>query len=198
MYFASRVVIHDDVYHRMYEFGALVVLGTAVLHIRPISILSDPKKNIDMFALALTFAISGFVGWGRAIELYFKGVGQPAVKNAARRDIIWSIPTVILYITAAFVAGFEYFDNHSSSYSTSDYTTTDSAGYEDDHVNSTASNQGSRRILAAAAESQTSYPYEDNYENNTPIYLLLGGSLGFIFSLALMVFVLPGGGKHRA
>lgn len=193
MYFTSRVVIHDDVYHRMYEFGVLIVLGTAVLHIRPVEILSDPKSNRDAFGLSLALAISGILGWGRTIELYFNGVGQPAIKNTAKRDIMWSMPTTLLYIAAAFVAGFEYFGNQEST-ATSSYSMSDDHGYEADLGNLTVDEGHRRSRVLAAIEESSSY---ETYENNLPIYLLLAGSLWYMVSMAVMVLVLPGGGKHK-
>jgi hypothetical protein len=193
MYFTSRVVVHDDVYHRMYEFAALVVLGTAVLHIRPVEILSDPKNHKDMFALSLAFALSGLIGWGRAIDLYFKGVGQqPAVKNSGRRDIAWSLLTVGCYVAAAVVSGLDYYGSNESA--TSSYPKSDSYHAEVENGNATVGEDSHRSRRLAAADESSSY---ETYENNLPIYLILAGSLGYIVSLAIMVWVLPGGGKHK-
>ena len=190
MWFTSRVVIHDDVYHRMYEFGALIVLGSAVLHIRPVDILSDLKSNRDMFGLSLAFSISGIVGWGRSIEVYFKGMGQPAMKSAMRRDVLWFMPSVLCFFAATFLAGLESFGSQES-YSTS-YPTGDDHVDETDYGNSTA--EEDHRLLAAAAEQLSSYEVD---KNDVPAYLLVAGSMLYIGSLALMVLMLPGGGKHK-
>jgi hypothetical protein len=177
----------------MYEFGVLIVLGTAVLHIRPVEILSDPKSNRDAFGLSLALAISGVLGWGRTIELYIKGVGQPAIKNTAKRDIFWSMPTTLLYIAAAFVAGFEFFGNQKSTTNNS-YSMSDDHGYEADLGNLTVDEDHRRSRVLATIEESSSY---ETYENNVPIYLLLAGSLWYMVNMAVMVLVLPGGGKHK-
>lgn len=193
MWFTSRVVIHDDVYHRMYEFGALIVLGSAVLYIRPVDILSDLKNNGDMFGLSLAFSIAGVVGWGRSIEVYFKGVGQPAMKSAMRRDVLWFMPSVLCFFAATFIAGFESFGSHEES-----YTASYSAAGDDDHADeaeygNSTSIEEEHRMLAAAEES-SSYVVD---KNDVPAYLLVAGSLLYIGSLALMVLMLPGGGMHK-
>lgn len=73
MYYDARFWNPEDAYHRLYEFAILVVLGTAVLYIRPVEILSDPKNHIDMFVFSLAVALATLMAIGRSVEVYFKG-----------------------------------------------------------------------------------------------------------------------------
>ena len=73
MYYDARYWNPEDAYHRLYEFANLVVLGTAVLYIRPVEIMSDPKNHIDMFVFSLAVSIATALAIGRSVEMYFKG-----------------------------------------------------------------------------------------------------------------------------
>lgn len=172
----------------MYEFAVLIVLATAVLHIRPVAILSDPKNNLDMFCLSISLATASALGLGRVLELYYNGVGQPALKNAARRDLIWFSFITSWYIAASFVSGLEYFGNNDKS--TAAYPKEDEYGYED--INSTTYDDDHHRFLAESGSD-----YSTVYENNIPIYLVLAGSMSYTFGMLVTVMTLPGGGRHK-
>lgn len=73
MYYDARYWNPEDAYHRLYEFANLVVLGTTVLYIRPVEIMSDPKNHIDMFVFSLAASLATLLAIGRSVEMYFKG-----------------------------------------------------------------------------------------------------------------------------
>lgn len=203
MFYDSRFAIpHDDVFHRMYEFAGLVLLATAVLYIRPVSILADPTNHIDMFCFSLSIALAMILGCGRAVELYVKGIGQPALKSAAKRDVFMTLCPLICYIAAAFVSGLEYYDHsriiiHTNT--TNDKSVNDNHYYADNksEQNSTSFEDVQDRRVLAAEMATNSATYDTVNENNLPIYLILAGGILFSLSLSIMVLTLPGGGKHK-
>jgi hypothetical protein len=199
MYFDSRFATPDDVYHKLYEFAVLVVLGTAVLHIRPVAILSDPRNNIDMFCFSLSLAIAGVMGCGRSIELYFMGVGQPALKTTSVRDFLWSVFVVSFYTAAAIVSGLEYYghvESADSYFNDTDYGYDSDYGYADDSNKTSYEDKDDHRGLAGS-ESSSAASYYTAYEDDVPIYLMLIGSVAFILIMVVTVLSLPGGGKHK-
>jgi len=191
MFFASRVLVHDDVYHRMYDFATLIILGSAVLHIRTVEILSDSQTNRDMFAMCFSFSVMGLLSWARSIEVYFKGIGQPAIKNAMRRDIFWVMPTFLCFFVAAGIAGSDYLNSDKSTTYNSSYPKSDDHAYEEYPGNSTKDD--THRLLAGTDES-SSYA---TYTNDLPVYFMIAGSLLYILSIAVMILVLPKGEKHK-
>jgi hypothetical protein len=184
MYYDSRFYTPSDAFHSFYEFAVLVVLATAVLHIRPVSILSNPADNVDMFTFALSITIANMLAAGRVIEVMLFVKGQEVAKVSARRDLIFSLFMLIFNIAATIVSGLEFFNNDDDH---TDY------GYDADK-NSTAQYDDDHHRFMAAAES-TSYAASDH--NDIPIWLMIGGAMSNVFSMALMIMLLPGGGKHK-
>jgi hypothetical protein len=78
MHYDARFYTHDDIYHRLFEVAVLVVLATAVLHIRPVEFLSSPSVFVDMFAYCLACVVVRhhfpllvfFLLWGVLISLF--------------------------------------------------------------------------------------------------------------------------------
>eukprot|EP00934_Nitzschia_sp_Nitz4_P007984 Nitzschia sp. Nitz4//scaffold8_size234185//202587//204558//NITZ4_001296-RA/size234185-processed-gene-0.405-mRNA-1//-1//CDS//3329559923//7974//frame0 len=191
MYYDSRFWVPDDVAHKLYEFAILILLGSAVVHIRPVATLSDTKHNVDMFAFALAIGLAILMGCGRFVDVFFNGVGQPAMKVAAKREIAWSIAIACWYFAGTLVAGLDYYSEDETHSSTDNYY---SGGNEStgDKFASTEAPTVHHRVLATSTYSATA-----DYENNLPIWLVLCGSLTFVVGLAVIVLTLPGGGKHK-
>lgn len=191
MAFDSRFFTRDDMWHRVYELAVLVVLATAVLHIRPASILSDGENNIDMFAYCISITIGNFLSIGRMVEILISVEGEPAAKVVARRDIVLLLGSTSLFLAATVVAGVKYYERHDaiSSYTTDgiypEYGGNDTANHTstDDHD----------RFLAAAAEA----PYEPVDYFDTPIWLVVIGCLMNNLTLLGIMFCLPSGGRHK-
>ena len=184
MHFDSRFYARDDLYHRIYEFTVLVVLATAVLHIRPVSVMSDTTNNVDMFTFSLAISIGTLLVIGRSVEFFVVGVdGEPAAKAHSKRDIPIVALSGCFYIAAAIYSGVKYFSD--------DDTDEDSSNYE-----STSADDDHHRMLAAAAPTTSAYPSEDT--TNIPVILTLLGGVSFFFSatIAVVFFVLPNG-QHK-
>jgi hypothetical protein len=71
MYFDSRFVFEDDLFHCLFQICVLFVLATAVLHIRSVDVLSHPDKNISMFVFSLLLVINRILVSVRSMEIYF-------------------------------------------------------------------------------------------------------------------------------
>jgi hypothetical protein len=182
MHFDSRFFTRDDMWHRVYEFAVLVVLATAVLHIRPVSILSDSENNIDMFAYCLSITIGNTLSIGRMVEIWISVEGEPAAKVVARREIGMLLGSTSFFLAAAVVAGVKYYGAHDSG-SISSYATDDTANHTDDHD----------RFLAAAAEA----PYKPMDYFDTPVWLVIAGSLMNYVTLFGVVLWLPNDGRYK-
>lgn len=172
MYFDARFVHEDDLYHRLYSLAVLVVLATAVLHIRPVNYLSRPDAFISMFVLSLCLVIERVLAVTRSVEIYWFGLGQTSVlRQVAIRDIRSMVLSGSFYLAAAIVSGLEYYGNS----------------------NNSGSGSGARAL--AAAETTT---YGTTEPTNIPIILVLVGFVGnyVLFSL-FVIFCFPGGGRHK-
>jgi hypothetical protein len=185
MYYDSRYFVKDDIFHRVYEFSILIVLATAVLHIRPVSILSNPADNIDMFTFALSISLANLLGIGRALEIMLNVDGQKAAKWAALRDIKLHAIGFFLFLASTIVSGLEFnrdddvYDDHST----------------DSFYESEKNNTDDHRRSMAASDTETGY--YNSYVNDIPIWLMTGGSLVNVFGLFVMVLTMPGDGKHK-
>ena len=163
MNYDSRYYTLDDTYHRGYELCILVALATAILHIRPVNILSNPSDNLDMFIFALSVSIANVLCIGRAIEVYFNVIGEKAAKSASIREIVWFSPPIIFYTTAAIVSGLKYY-NGSSDHQQQPY----GYGYGDDtHGDEYYSDLGSSTYGNSSETSASTYPPSQNETYDT-------------------------------
>ena len=165
MNYDSRYYTLDDTFHRGYELCILIALATAILHIRPVNILSNSRENIDMFIFSLSVGIANVLCIGRAVEVYFNVIGEKAAKSASIREIIWFSPPIIFYTTAAILSGLKYYssDHHQQPYGYTNITS--GYGYGDDHNGDDA---GSSSYGSNSSSSETStYPPSQNEIYNT-------------------------------
>lgn len=186
VYYDSRYVVGDDLLHRFFEVAVLLVLSTAVLHIRPPSIMSNPEENVDMFAFALALLLGSALNLCRYVETFFAGKGQrKVIQQCSKRDIRHGLISLVFYLAATIIAGAEYYPQDSSAYSgTND---TESSSYTDDH-----------RFLAEAFETP-SYSSSSEYQTtNVPIYLCLFGPLVTCLVQSVTVWCFfPSDGSHK-
>jgi hypothetical protein len=185
MHYYSRFYTHDDVYHRLYEVAFLMVLATAVLHIRPVASMSTPSEYVDMFAFSLACVLGNFLTIVRYLEVYFWVEGEEAAKMAAKRDIRSKFLPTLFYVAAAAVAAAEYYGNMDG---------TDSS-YEEGNTTASGAEDNAHRSLA----DTTSETYADSYSTtNVPIWLVIAAPLTTTIWLALQVSVFfPRGGAHK-
>lgn len=180
MFYDSRFYTQDDIWHQFFEVGVLVVLATAVLHIRPVEFMSNPSKYVDTFAFSLTCVVANLCTiWGH-VEIYFWVDGGNEAKLSARRDMINKVFPTIFYLAAAIVAGMEYYSNPSEN-------DQDGGGYR-----SLADENGTEADSSYTSSSSSSYQ-----TTNVPIWLICGASAASIVWQTLVVVLLPRGGRHK-
>lgn len=174
MYYDSRFYTRDDVWHRVFEMAVLVVLATAVLHIRPVAFMENPQKYVDMFAFSLACVLGNVLTIVRYIEIHFWVDGEEAARKSARRDAFAKMLPTGFYVAAMVVSAVEY-------YGKKDYG-------EDSHrdlANETAAD--------SYATSASSYSTTD-----VPIWLLLGATFAStVWQWTMIVFCFPGEGRHK-
>jgi hypothetical protein len=108
--FDGRFVVMDDMYHRVTFVAFLCALASAVVHIRPVDILSQPSKYIDAFALYLSLTALALIAIVREAELYFFGKGErEPIQTSALQGIKFSLINFSLNLAATVIAGKEYF-----------------------------------------------------------------------------------------
>jgi hypothetical protein len=178
--FVSRFQIpQNDVYHRLLDVACLMPLATAVGHIRPVPILSDPMRYRDMFIFCLSLTIASLLYICRLVEIMVcatrktPGLYQEAW-YMARKLIAMAILPTLFFLAAATYSAMQYSGSHSADlYSGS----TNSSALDSNHTNTTAYNETrNERFLA-----DSSYPSGSVYDD-TAIWLLIGESLAWVVS----------------
>ncbi|CAB9505398.1 expressed unknown protein [Seminavis robusta] len=199
-YFDGRFVVGDDLFHRLVELFGLVILATAVLHIRPVEFMSNSAEHVDMFVFSLMVLIANVLELARNIELSAFGIGvtvngRNVVRQDAKRWFIMTVPYTALILAAAVIAGIEYYGNKSTD--NDKYSGGNSDGYSyASGGNYTESDN--HRFLAAASSSSSSYASATAETTDLPIALILAGHIGkFVHSAVTIRFCFPGGGKHK-
>lgn len=124
MFYDSRFYTLNDVWHNLYNVLTLLSLGSAVLHIRPVALLSDPEHNNDVFIFCASICAGMLLIIGRSVEVIFFGK-EAAVRTSKREVCMYGIMTVI-YLAATIYSGIAY-------YTDDDDSRTSSGGYGDDY-----------------------------------------------------------------
>ena len=175
MIYDSRIAnAGDDLFHRLYEMAGLVALASAVVHIRPVSIMSTPSENIDTFVFCLSIAIAMILINLRLLELYYLGVGQRhAIQNFSVREGRSLLITTLFFSAATIVSGVQYFGEHGVSH----------------------------RLLAAGGNTTEELSSKDHVESttmNVPIWLcLLGVVVHYVTFATKIIFFFPSDGSHK-
>jgi hypothetical protein len=187
-FYDARFFTHDDLLHRGFEIVGLCALATAVVHIRPVGILQQSAKYVDMFGLALGLTVSTAFTVSRYVEIWLWVDGGPEAKMEARRGVILKLIPFAMYLAATILAGCEYYGENVFYYQ-GHTSNTNSTG---DNYNNTVDKDNHRFL----AETET-IAYESE-SNDVPIWLLLVGSLVWLLSYVILVICfMPGGGRHK-
>lgn len=169
MVFDARFVHEDDLFHRFFQLAGLAVLAIAVLHIRPVAILSD-SSEISMLTFALCLVLERLLIMTRLVEIYFYGVGQRQVlQTLAKRELQENLVPLLFFLVSFILAVAQY-------------------------VNGTSPNVPIKRNLAATAENS----YVNESSSNIPIWLCLLGYVTLQVMRCIKVMLLfPGQGRHK-
>ena len=180
VFYDSRFVYEDDIFHRLLEVGALVVVACAVLYIRPVKYMSNSEEHNTMFLFSLILVVERIVAMIFHAEVYFFAVGQREVlKKVARSQFVLMLVPAVFYVAATIVAGLEYY------------------GDDDDD------NSQKRYLAAEDSTSSSSSSYAADYGEkksytNVPIWLILAGYLSSLLYMTINVICcFPGGGRHK-
>jgi len=174
MYYDSRFYTRDDVWHRIFEVAVLVVLATAVLHIRPVVFMETPSKYVDMFAFSLACVLQNVLTMVRYVEIYFFVDGEEAARKSARRDLFAKMLPTGFYVAAMVVSAVEYYEKKDV--------------YGDD----------AHRGLAEEAADTYDTTSSSYSTTDLPIWLLLGATFSStIWQWTMIVCCFPGGGRHK-
>mmetsp|Transcript_25014 Transcript_25014/g.70210 ORF Transcript_25014/g.70210 Transcript_25014/m.70210 type:complete len:631 (-) Transcript_25014:114-2006(-) len=184
MYFDGCYVVGDDLYHRFLELFGLCALASAVVHIRTVDVMSNPKENVEMFAFSVSIAVARAIMMLRQVELYQYGIGDPALKTVAVRDTLYNTLSISFLLAAAIISGLEFFgDDDNNNYDGAD------ANYD----------SGKMRFLAGdSAGKDTGYASYETSTTDLPIWLLL---IAFFAHFGLfsghVIFCFPKNGEHK-
>jgi len=105
----SRVSVDDDPAHRTLEVLQLCFLATAVLHIRPVSMMSDPYLNSDMFAFSLGMLLGALGNVVRYIEVAIWGEGGPQMKTLGKIYAGIGAFPALFFLAATIISGLCHF-----------------------------------------------------------------------------------------
>jgi len=188
VYFDGAFVTGDDLWHRLQAVIGLCAIAGAVVHIRPVSIMSKPEENYEMFAFCVAILAGRVIGTIRQIELYFFGIGDAAIKVVAVRTCIYNSISIVFLAAAAIVSGMAFYGDNDDSGDDGAYSGTSKA---DD------SGSGSHRFLAG--ESEKAYgDNDDGSTNRIPIWLVFWAFIVHfgVFSFQIL-FCFPTNGQHK-
>ena len=116
LYFDARFTTsypQHDFYHRCLEVLQLCCVATALSRIRTVEILQDSCNHIDMFQFSISLLVYSLSTISKYVEVAIWGIGDPAAKVAARRDIRWMVLPTLCILVASIDSGFSYFANDS-------------------------------------------------------------------------------------
>jgi hypothetical protein len=184
MYWDARFYVRDDIFHRLYEVLTLIALATAVLYVRPISVLSNLKDNVDMFSYCTSVMVGYALSLGRMVEIatcerVWRTPGLYAEAfHAVKRDLLWIVAPFSIYTAAAIYTGIQHFGAADEDYSTATADASNSSTYEDDGDH--------RRALASADE------YASKSESDVAAWLCL---MGGVSSQLVTIFFLTIGSR---
>lgn len=165
MVFTARFELPKDLFHNTFLVLGLLPLGTAILHIRTVPILSDPKHHIDMFLFCLSLSIGYFMYFGLLIEVMYC---QWKVKSAklfpeafhmCKQLFLIAVPPAIFSFVATLHTGIEYYTFDESSSKTED------------------------RLLAG--ESDT---FDDGPMDDVAAWMLVAGTLSNFLTMIFLAF----------
>jgi Bacterial low temperature requirement A protein (LtrA) len=199
MWYDSRFVYGDDIFHKIFEVAGLTVLATAISYISPVEKMSNPSYYIDMFGFALSITLGSLLNIFRVVECYFWGRGQRKVIEATtQRDGMWKLVLLLFYMAATIISGIEYFGNNNSN---SNYGTVDDNSYSyhtNNNTNETEDKLG--RFLAGEEQVSTTAEVDPCNGSNTNIPILLA-LIGYVVSqvqMGVSIFCcIPANGEHK-
>ncbi len=119
LYYDSVFQLPDDIFHAGLEIIQLTFLSGAILHIRPVTYMSNDSYP-TMFFFCLSCWLCMVYTLLSYLEIRFWGVvGESSAKYSAMTSILIDLPTFLLVSIATIYSGYQYLnhdvnDNYSS------------------------------------------------------------------------------------
>ncbi len=89
----------------------------AVLHIRPVSYMSQASANPEIFCFCLAISMNTFITILKEMEIRFWGVrGQTSARYGSMTTIISYLPPFIILLVATIYSGTAYFKENTGAY----------------------------------------------------------------------------------
>lgn len=107
-YYESRYT-KVDYAHRLFDIIRYVFVSTAVLHIKPLNLLADPR-SLEALIFVSAILTESIMHLGLNMELYYKGRGdRAAIRNHTWTKIKYQLlPTIFMYTAAVIVAAVQF------------------------------------------------------------------------------------------
>ncbi len=105
--FDSRFLWGDDPFHRGFELVHLCALSLAVVHIRPVSAMSDPTRP-EMFEFTLGIVCLAVLNMYRSLEVVVAVDGEEATKLGEQKWLVGFFIQLAFYLAAAVKSGIAY------------------------------------------------------------------------------------------
>ena len=191
-------------YHEFYELCTLVTLATAILNIRPVSILSNPEEHVDLFLFCLSITIGMLLIIGRSLEVKLLIENEPAAVIASKREAIMYSLMTIVFASATIYSGVKYFGHNSigDSYYDSAYSAEGSgygeSGYGEstyeDYNKTSSYEEDDHHFLFRFLAGSSSYGAQEtnNYSGDIAMALMFAGfCLNHLFWFLVLVQIIP-------
>lgn len=156
--FSSRYTVVDHV-HRLIGFMKFFCVAIAIMFIKPLSFMGDPK-SVETLAFMIAITSESIISFSLSLEIYYRAIGDriPIEKHTKRMIRNFHLPTLAFYAVALTLAAIAFFgeDEDSSSYdddTATNTTTTDitDLGNETDRLLASSNvecSAGSRLLLS--------------------------------------------------
>ncbi len=182
-----------DIFHKVFEIAALVVLATNVSSIATVTRMSNPSEYIDVFVFALSRTILCLMHIVRYLECICVGRGQREnIVKVAATHIQFQLLPLCLYTAATVLSGLAYFANnkevdayYGNSYYEDEYS---DEQYDDKLSNYTVDKNNG--VLGVRNLAEGDYESSDcDYSNTShlPIILLLAGYVCYQLAVGVKV-----------
>lgn len=105
----ARFAPEDNLYHRSLECVHLLLLGTAIQHIRPVELMQDTESNSTTLIFSLCLVLMNILGIKRNQDVHTNVMGGEEAKHHASSDIRRRICALIPFLISTLLAGRDYF-----------------------------------------------------------------------------------------
>ena len=105
----ARFAPEDNLFHRAMEVLSLLILGTAIQHIRPVELMQNTSANSTTFVFSLCLVLLTVLNIHRHQDVHQNVVGGEEAKHQVATDISRLLCCLIPYMASMGLAGYDYF-----------------------------------------------------------------------------------------